>query len=158
MAVVAAFDALGIERARAVAAKIVQQMREKLPRGDGRWLEFVERAEDSLALAGTLPDPDRMVALASAVKDAVSAVAMASRAIPRRPTAGRPTGAELMAYMVPGRHLPIASLTDPRQALWVEVHKMLAQEPQLKATVGIGRYLPGPSHGFALRAAEAGII
>lgn len=161
LALVAAFEALPREEASSVASGLVADLSERVVRHKGRWTQFLERAEESLKLARTVDGPDRPVALTSAVKDIIAAIAMSARqGRPIEAVGGSPLSGLALSPSTHGLR-GLRTRSDgaaEMQDAWMEVHYRLADLPELKESVGKGIYVPGPSFEFSKKAAEAGII
>jgi hypothetical protein len=152
LALVAALEELPRARALEVAAGLVELVRDHargmLQHKGAR--AFLTRSIESLEIAEGMDDPDRLIALASAVHDAVSGVVfpLAYKAQKRIQHRGK-TG-EGIDFNKPWH--------DRERHLWQDVHEFLSHQPELKDSVGRGHYRPGRAHEFAAHAAEIGIL
>ena len=160
LAFVGALDGLSPEKALAISTELAAELGKKVVPRQGRWMQFIERADDSLALASTMQDPDRLIVLASAVKDTISAIAMCSRQ--RRPTMleqdGPPDGLLVMGLATQPFAVGVTDGSVEKREAWLQVHRRLVELPDLRGGIGREAYEAKSWRDLALRASEAGII
>lgn len=153
LALVGALDELPKVRAAEVARQLVEGLETLLPASrDQRWAMFTVRSHRSISDADVMQYPDRVIALASAVTDAVAAVEMARREGAREAIGATPRRPDWL------RGVRAFGKGDSRQDLWPAIHQFLAQVPELGNSVRVGIYRPGRAQDYARKAVEAGIL
>ena len=153
LALVGALDELSEVRAAEVARQLVEGLETLLPASrERRWAKFTARAHRSISDADIMQYPDRLIALASAVTDAIAAIEMARHEGARDASGTSPRRPDWL------RGVKAFGKGDSRQDLWPAIHQFLARVPELGNSVRVGIYRPGRAQDYARKAVEAGIL